>query len=129
MLSRTSLFAPAAIVSGWCQLVRFSRAAREQALAPRLLPAIWLHRPYRVVVDTGGRLAHRFGAATSGEIVLNSPIRAGCSSRAESLRNAPKPATATALAPGAPRSSPATRLPSQPDSVFGSPIFRLEQAG
>ena len=33
-------------------------------------PATWLHAPFRLLTDTGGRLARRFGAATSGEIVL-----------------------------------------------------------
>jgi hypothetical protein len=105
-----------------------SAALRPQ---PVFQPSAWLHQPYRTLTDTNGRIARRFGAATSGDIVLYSasgqllfqggitPERAhpGSSPARETLREA--------MLTG----HPAPGSPAQHAAVFGCPIFHLGQAG
>jgi hypothetical protein len=83
-----------------------------------------LHHPFRTLTDGNGRLARRFGAATSGEILLYSATRqllfqggitperahAGDSPGAQALR--------AALVSGKPSHAAQS-------SVFGCPIFHL----
>lgn len=94
-------------------------------------PSPWLHHPYRILLDGNGDLARRFGAATSGEILLYSPDRhllfqggitperahVGDSLGAQSLRSALARAS-TQLHPQVAHAS-----------VFGCPIFHSGQAG
>ena len=105
---------------------------RSQAVNPETSyvtfePAKFLQTPARIVPDPNGRLARRFGAATSGEIVLYAaggqllfqggitPMRsqAGPSLGADALRNA--------LTTG--------RTQIRAASVFGCPIFLTGHAG
>lgn len=109
-----------------------SKALSPEAANPRALvsepssPARLLHAPAQIVSDPGGLLARRFGAATSGEIVLYAadgrllfqggitPMRSevGAGPGADALSNA--------LTTGAAQLRQA--------SVFGCPIFLPEQA-
>jgi len=87
-------------------------------------PGLQLHHPFRQVPDANGQLARRFGAATSGEILLYSAKRqllfqGGITpERAQTGDNAGIQALRTALASGHPAAAPS--------SVFGCPIFALE---
>ena len=94
---------------------------------PPIHPEVWIRHPYRLLIDTGGSLARRFGAATSGEILLYSSnrqllfqggITAG---RAHSGDNLGSQALLTAIDSGqvTPSHSP----------VFGCPIFHLAHLG
>jgi hypothetical protein len=90
-------------------------------------PTGLLHRPFRTILDTDGVIARRFGAATSGEIVLYSGdgrllfqggitaerAHVGASTGGDSLRNA----LTTGVEQG------------KQSSVFGCPIFVLGHAG
>jgi hypothetical protein len=98
-----------------------------QSGQPVFAPVAFLRRPVRIVPDTDGVLARRFGAATSGEIVLYSAdgrllfqggitaerSHVGDSAGGEALR--------TALTTRAPQG--------KPFSVFGCPIFLSGHAG
>ena len=92
-------------------------------------PGLWLHHPYIVLADTGGLLARRFGAATSGEILLYSSTRqllfqGGITAgRAHTGDSPGSRALLAALASGHPAPS------INPIAVFGCPIFRLAHAG
>jgi len=104
-------------------LAVYSSAATGSRLP--FVPAVWLHHPYRILADTNGQLARRFGAATSGEILLYSPARqllfqggitperaqTGDGPGLESLRKA--------LVSGQPT------LRYQQSAVFGCPIFHF----
>jgi hypothetical protein len=104
-----------------------SKAISQETSSATSEPAKYLHVPAQIVPDTNGLLARRFGAATSGEIVLYAaggnllfqggltPMRAqpGDSAGASALRNA--------LATGATQAKVAT--------VFGCPIFFPGRAG
>ena len=90
-------------------------------------PETWLHTPFTLLVDADGALARRFGAATSGEIILYSAdgrllfqggitaerAHVGDSVTANALRNALLKGT----------------LQAGRASVFGCSIFRLQRAG
>ena len=82
-----------------------------------------------VLVDTGGRLARRFGAATSGEILLYSPARrllfqGGITpGRAHAGDSPGSQALLAAIDSGRP--TPSTFQ----NTVFGCPIFRLAHPG
>ena len=84
---------------------------------------------HRVLVDTGGRLARRFGAATSGEILLYSPARrllfpGGITpGRAHAGDSPGSQALLAAIDSGRP--TPSTFQ----NTVFGCPIFRLAHPG
>jgi hypothetical protein len=90
-------------------------------------PEIWLHTPFSLLVDTDGALAHRFGAATSGEIVLYAAdgrllFQGGITSeRAQVGDSVTANALSNALLKGTLQAGRA--------SVFGCPIFRLQRAG
>lgn len=83
-----------------------------------------LHYPAQLVPDTNGLLARRFGAATSGEVVLYSPdgrllYQGGITPmRAHIGRTPASDALRTALTTGKPQS--------KTFSVFGCPIFSLQ---
>jgi hypothetical protein len=92
-----------------------------QTARPSFAPAALVHRPVRIVADTGGALARRFGAATSGEIVLYSGdgrllFQGGITAeRSHVGESAGGDALRTALTTRAPQG--------KPFSVFGCPIF------
>lgn len=104
-----------------------SRKLDRSPVLAEFKPATWLHQPFHLMADTDGALARRFGAATSGEIVLYAAdgrllfqggitperAQAGDSATADALRNA--------LLKGTPQSGRAR--------VFGCPIFHLQRAG
>jgi hypothetical protein len=99
----------------------------NQARPAAFASAGLLHRPFRIVPDTDGSLARRFGAATSGEIVLYATggrllfqggitaerAHVGDSTGGEALRTALDTGTAQG----------------KRSSVFGCPIFLLGRAG
>ena len=98
-------------------------------------PAQFLHQPFRSIPDTGGSLAKRFGAATSGEILLYAAngrllFQGGITpSRSDTTPGPSTMALTTALRSTtishsysrarSPNTAPA------PFEVFGCPIFTL----
>ena len=94
-------------------------------------PGASLHHPFRILADPNGRLARRFGAATSGEILLYSP------SRQLLFQGGITPGRAhTGVSPGSQEllaalvSGRHAATASTPQmAVFGCPIFRLAHIG
>jgi hypothetical protein len=92
---------------------------------PPISIAAQLRHPWRQFQDNNGALARRFGAATSGEVLLYSSARqlifqGGITpERARTGDNPGAAALLAALNAGRPRSS----APAPPASVFGCPIF------
>ena len=90
-------------------------------------PAAALHHPAKVVLDPGGALARRFGAATSGELILYSPsgqllFQGGITPmRSETGDNAGADALRLALATG--------RSQTKAVSVFGCSIYLARHDG
>jgi len=119
ILSSTHTTVPAAVQIAL--VVYRSQTVNPDTYPATFEPAKFLHTPAQILPDPNGLLARRFGAATSGEIVLYAadghllfqggitPMRSqtGRSAGAEALRNA--------LATGATQRKAA--------SVFGCPIF------
>jgi hypothetical protein len=92
--------------------------------------ATWLRHPYRRLQDNDGALARRFGAATSGEILLYSSVhqllfQGGITpERARTGDNPGARALLAALDLGLPHANG----PAPPASVFGCPIFHSGHA-
>jgi len=92
-------------------------------------PGALLHHPFRLFADLNGSLARRFGAATSGEILLYSPNRqllfqGGITPGRGHTGDSPvNRALLAAIASGRPASS------ASQSAVFGCPIFRLAHPG
>jgi hypothetical protein len=99
----------------------------EHATSPGLAEAGLLHRAFKIVPDLNGELARRFGAATSGEIVLYAAdgqrlFQGGITAERSHLGDsAGGAALRNALETGAAQNSAAT--------VFGCPIFSLGHRG
>jgi hypothetical protein len=103
-------------------------AANPAAFAP----ATWLHKPFHLLDDRNGALARRFGAVTSGEIVLYSPagrllFQGGITIERGHLGDSPGAQALRHALDGSPIQN-STPVSSSAFSVFGCPIFRRPAA-